>query len=60
MQWCSVRSCGVFGLLRFLKYAGRPYDNLLEVRPDAYGDHVLRNLLAKANAQHQSDQPQRR
>ena len=39
-----------FWLAALLKVRGRSYDHLVEVRPDAHGDHVLRDLLAKANA----------
>ena len=39
-----------FWLVALLEVRGRSYDYLLEVRPDTHSDHVLRNLLAKADA----------
>jgi hypothetical protein len=39
-----------FGLALLFKVRGAPYNDLVEVRTYAHGDHVLRDLLAQANA----------
>ena len=50
MQLCPIRSCGLFGSGRFLKYDGRAHDRHAHVRPDPHRDHVFGHLLAAAHS----------
>ena len=50
MQLCAVRSCGFFGFRPLREIGRRADDRHAHVRPDAHGDHVLRDLLAEPHA----------
>ena len=50
MQSWAVRSCGFFGRRPPREVRRRADDGHAQVRADAHGDHVLRHLLAEANA----------
>ena len=50
MQLCPIRSCGLFGSERFLKYDGAPTTAMRMSGPDPHRDHVLRHLLAASHA----------
>ena len=49
MQRCAVRSCGLFGLARVSEVRRRADHDHAHLGSDRNGDHVLRDLLPKAN-----------